>query len=201
MVFTAFSFYFYCLTGFVLEIIHCMKKVLVGLIMAAMLITAPSCMDYKKPVEGILRIHIRASSDSACDQEIKLAVRDCVVEYLSPVLRGIENATEAENVIYKHKNEMENMIDEMLYSCGFFYGSEILIDTEYFETKNYGEFTLTDGYYRAVIINLGTGKGRNWWCVAFPPLCFTLGEDYENIIYKSILMELLNEEKGDNNEK
>ena len=108
MAFTAFSFYFYCLSGFVLEIIHCMKKVLVGLIMAVMLIAAPSCKDYKKPVEGILRIHIRASSDSACDQEIKLAVRDCVVEYLSPILRGIENATEAENVIYKHKNEMEN---------------------------------------------------------------------------------------------
>lgn len=177
-----------------------MKKIIVVLLSVILMMIASSCMNYKKPMEGILRIHIRASSDNECDQEMKLVVRDCVIEYLSPILRKTENATDAEKTISEHKDELKNVIDEMLYSCGFFYGSEILIDTEYFETRSYGELTFDSGYYRAVIINLGTGEGRNWWCVAFPPLCFTVGEDYKNIIYKSILKEIINKERGENNE-
>ena len=65
------------------------------------------------------------------------------------------------------------------------------VDTEYFETRSYGDLTLDEGYYRAVIVELGTGEGKNWWCVAYPPLCFTLSENYENINYRSILYEVV----------
>ena len=149
----------------------------------------------EKPIDGILRIHIRASSDSSSDQEVKLVVRDSVIEFLSPYLEKAKDSSDAEKIVRNLSSKMKNMIDEVLYSCGFFYGCEINIGTEFFEKKSYGEFTFESGYYRAVIVNLGTGKGRNWWCVAFPPLCFTLGEDYENINYKSILWEIIKKER------
>ena len=30
---------------------------------------------------------------------------------------------------------------------------------------------LWEKYYEALRIVIGEGEGRNWWCVAFPPLC------------------------------
>lgn len=138
-----------------------------------------------------LRIHIRANSDRKQDQEVKLVVRDSVIAYLSPFLQKAATRQEAEEIVLSRVNELRKEIDELLYSCGFFYGCDIRVDTEYFDTRSYGELTLTEGYYRAVIVDLGDGEGHNWWCVAFPPLCFTLSEDYENIQYKSIVYEVV----------
>ena len=138
-----------------------------------------------------LRIHIRANSDLAADQEVKLVVRDSVIEYLSPFLQNAKTRQEAEKIVLSHASEMEKAIDELLYSCGFFYGCTVRVDTEYFETRSYGDLTLDEGHYRAVIVELGTGEGKNWWCVAYPPLCFTLSENYENINYRSILYEVV----------
>ena len=42
-----------------------------------------------------------------------------------------------------------------------------------FPTKNYENVTLPSGTYDGLKINLGSGTGKNWWCVMFPPLCFT----------------------------
>lgn len=138
-----------------------------------------------------LRIHIRANSDRNVDQEVKLVVRDCVIDYLSPLLQSAKTRSEAEHIVLTHVPELENEIDELLYSCGFFYGCNVVIDTEFFDKRSYGELTLDEGYYRAIIIDLGTGKGHNWWCVAFPPLCFTLSENYDNIQYRSIVCDVV----------
>ena len=42
------------------------------------------------------------------------------------------------------------------------------------------------GEYEALVITLGTGQGKNWWCVLYPPLCLraaggTGGEKDEGI--------------------
>lgn len=181
-----------------------MKKILVFILLVMFMVVncvfLTGCfLSEDSPMDGILRIHIRASSNSSSDQEVKLVVRDSVIEFLSPYLKSAKDSTDAEKIVRKLSSKMKNMIDEVLYSCGFFYGCEINIGTEFFEKKSYGEFTLDSGYYRAIIVNLGTGEGRNWWCVAFPPLCFTLGEDYQNINYKSILWEIIKKER--NNEQ
>ena len=84
----------------------------------------------------------------------------------------------------------------------FTVGSEALIRNEKFPTRVYGELTLDCGYYDALIINLGSGKGDNWWCVVYPPLCFT-GEG-QNYVYKSKIHEIIKrfyEKQGGKNEK
>ena len=50
---------------------------------------------------------------------------------------------------------------------------EIVYGNFYFPVKYYGAFALPAGEYEAVRIILGEGKGQNWWCVMFPPMCFT----------------------------
>ena len=45
----------------------------------------------------------------------------------------------------------------------------------YFPTKTYANLSLPKGKYKAVNVKLGKAMGENWWCVMFPPLCFTDG--------------------------
>lgn len=167
------------------------RKIAVFLCLVSLYLCAlTACSAYGTNAD-YLRIHIRANSDLDADQEVKLVVRDSVIEYLSPFLCKVKTRKEAENVVLSHVNELQRQIDELLYSCGFFYGCSVRVDTEFFEKRSYGDLTLDAGYYRAVIVDLGTGEGHNWWCVAFPPLCFTLSENYENAQYRSILYDVV----------
>ena len=71
---------------------------------------------------------------------------------------------------------------------GFNYGSSVYIGKETFPERVYGEYTFPEGEYDSLILNLGTGKGDNWWCVAFPPLCFVPEGE---VVYKSWVKEKL----------
>ena len=167
-----------------------MKKNIALILILILLAFAAGCVQTISPSDGYLRIHIRANSNLDCDQEVKLAVRDSLVKYLTPLLSEAETRIDAEKIILSRITEIEKITNELLYSCGYFYGCNATVDTEYFEERSYGDLVLKEGYYRAVILNLGTGEGKNWWCVAFPPLCFT-SDDYDNINYKSILLEVV----------
>ena len=52
------------------------------------------------------------------------------------------------------------------------YGAKTILGSFSFPAKYYGRFSLPPGEYEAFQIVLGEGKGSNWWCVMFPPLCF-----------------------------
>ena len=44
---------------------------------------------------------------------------------------------------------------------------------EYFPLRVYNSsVTLQSGVYDALIVELGSAEGDNWWCVIYPPLCF-----------------------------
>ena len=135
-----------------------------------------------------LRIHIRANSNMDCDQNIKYKVRDLVVEYVTPNVKDCKNKEDVVLLLEEKNNEMTLLIDEFLKENDFDYGCSIAINKEFFPTKTYEDLTLEENYYDALIINLGSGEGNNWWCVVYPPLCFK-GEG--KIVYKSKIKELI----------
>ena len=140
-----------------------------------------------------LRIHIRANSNSEEDQAIKYKVKEKIVEYLTPCIANSASIDEAKNVINANIKNICEQANEVLYKNGFNYTSKAEIRTEQFPTRSYGNVTLEKGEYQALIIELGSGTGDNWWCVMFPPLCFVASENTNNqsIIYKSKLYELI----------
>ena len=87
-------------------------------------------------------------------------------------------------------NGMERVADKVLKDNGFNYKSHIEINNELFPTRYYGEFLLESDYYDALIVNLGTGSGDNWWCVVYPPLCFVENSS-EKVVYKSKILEII----------
>lgn len=136
-----------------------------------------------------LRVHIRANSNSAEDQEVKYKVRDEVVKFLTPIVAECETKEEAIKKINDNLDGAARVADETLKKYGYTYGARASIRQEEFPTRVYENATLAAGVYDALILELGTGKGDNWWCVVYPPLCFGGGSC--KIEYKSKIAEII----------
>lgn len=141
-----------------------------------------------------LRIHIRADSNEAEAQAVKYAVRDEVVEYLTPLVAEYGTKSAAMKGIETHLEDVAAVASGLLKSKGFEYGATAELTTEEFPTRVYGEYTLPAGEYSALIIRLGSGAGDNWWCVVYPPLCFSAGNG--NVVYKSKIKEIIEDFSG-----
>lgn len=141
-----------------------------------------------------LRIHVRANSNLEDDQKVKYLVKDKVVEFLTPYIKECVTKQAAIDVMRSLTEEIEKVCVNELKAQGFCYGAKAEIRSEKFPTRVYGELTLTEDIYDALIVELGTGKGDNWWCVIYPPLCFTsASRDFE---YRSFIYDIINKFKN-----
>ena len=140
-----------------------------------------------------LRVHIRANSNNEEDQNVKYKVKQAVVDYLTPKIAEGSTFGEVYEVLNNNLENIEKVSDNVLKENGFCYKSEAKLKEEYFPTRSYGEYTLNNGYYDALIIELGNGGGNNWWCVVYPPLCFigAEGTGKQAIEYKSKFVEII----------
>ncbi|MDE6104773.1 MAG: stage II sporulation protein R [Clostridia bacterium] len=136
-----------------------------------------------------LRIHVRANSNSQTDQSVKYIVKDEVVKYITPYAAQCTDKQTAMQVISGILAGIEQVCDKVLKEHGFDYTSRASVRQEEFPTRVYGDLTLENGLYDALIIELGSGTGDNWWCVIYPPLCFTSGT--ENIEYRSAIYDII----------
>ena len=117
-----------------------------------------------------LRLHIRAGSDSVADQSAKLHVRDSVLAYLDAACPA-ETKADALTWAAQHLFELQLTARHALAKLGIRTPVRVQLVNMYFPTRRYGSGTLPAGRYDAVRIELGTGAGRNWWCVLYPGLC------------------------------
>lgn len=168
-------------------------------ILACMILCLPmlfltGCTTEEKTSADYLRLHIRANSNKEIDQRVKYEVRDKVVEYLTPLVADIETKGELVLLLNEHLSDIEILANRTLSESGMDYISHASIRQEYFPTRTYNDVTLGSDYYDALIIELGSGKGDNWWCVVYPPLCFVggAGISTESFHYKSKLLEIIN---------
>ena len=115
----------------------------------------------------LVRLHVVAVSDDEEEQALKLRVRDSVLDYLRPKLENIKKSDESKELIRAELSDIAEAAAEAAEGRAV----TVSLSREFFPTKNYGDFSLPAGEYEALRIVLGEGKGRNWWCVVFPPLC------------------------------
>ncbi len=139
--------------------------------------------------EEYLRIHIRANSNLEQDQEVKYQIKESLVNYLTPVLSQCKTKEKAEIELKARLTDIERIADKVLSDEGYSYKSKASVREELFPTRTYDELTLEKGYYDALIVELGEGKGDNWWCVVYPPLCFV--ESGHGYVYKSKIAEII----------
>lgn len=125
----------------------------------------------KELFDNVIRLHVIADDDSKEAQRIKLKVRDSILEKInSEELIGYEETCE---YVENHKSELEECVYKVLAEEGVEYSVLMEFSEFEFPTKNYDELTFPKGKYRALKISLGKAKGKNWWCVMYPSLCFS----------------------------
>lgn len=121
--------------------------------------------------DGLLRLHVIANSDSVQDQQVKLLVRDRVLEVTEPLLAEADDQDEVRRILSEHLQQITDAAQQVLTDQGMPYQLSAQMATEYYPTRAYDTFSLPAGQYTGLKIRLGAASGHNWWCVVFPPLC------------------------------
>ena len=121
---------------------------------------------------SVFRLHVIANSDSNEDQNLKYIVRDNLLKYMNELCVNCSSKQEAINLVYENQNNFKQIALKTIRDQGYNYDININIGNFEFPTKNYGDISLPSGYYDALKVEIGEAKGKNWWCVMFPPLCF-----------------------------
>ncbi len=175
-----------------------MKKFLVALAVLAVVAGTVLFVTVKGSGEKVnsdyLRIHVRANSNSDEDQRVKYQVKDEVVQFITPYITECVTKEAAMEVMRGLLPEISDVADKALRKRGYTYGARASIREEKFPTRVYGELTLEEGVYDALIVELGSGTGDNWWCVIYPPLCFTSAS--ADVEYRSIVADIINKFKN-----
>ena len=121
---------------------------------------------------SVFRLHVIANSDSEEDQNLKYKVRDSLIEYMNQLCSNATSKEEAMEIAKSHLDDFISIAQNTVYKNGYSYTVTAEIGNFSFPKKEYGDISLPEGMYDALRVKIGDGKGQNWWCVMFPPLCF-----------------------------
>ena len=155
-----------------------------GVICAAalVLVTAVSYISWQiNDIEdSVLRLHIVANSDSDEDQALKLKVRDEVVDRCGFLFENCVSAEQSIKTAADNIGFIKYVAEQVITENGYNYDADCQVTQCSFPTKQYERpgdsvVSLPRGEYNALNIKIGAAKGKNWWCVMYPPLCFVDG--------------------------
>lgn len=121
--------------------------------------------------DKIFRLHIIANSDCNFDQDLKLKVRDRILKDFGSKFKDVENLTCVEKLTEENIENIKKAAIDEIKSNGYDYPVEVYLTRMYFNTRTYDDISMPAGVYDALRIVIGEGKGKNWWCVMFPPMC------------------------------
>ncbi len=157
-----------------------MKKIIIVLFLFTLI-----CFAYNEKEEYIIpdnaiRLRVIANSNTFEDQATKMEIKNNIENILREDLSFMTNPLDASNAIKEKIPEIKTMINNYNLPYNLHYGEN------YFPEKSYKGVKYEEGMYQSLVVTLGSGKGENWWCVLFPPLCLmeTQESDLEDVEYE-----------------
>lgn len=170
-----------------------MKKIII--IASIIILILVSNKEYDKILipEDSIRIRVIANSNNIEDQLLKIKVKEQIENNLYTNLKNVKDIETARTTIKNSIPELETLVFKTTNDNNF----TINYGNNYFPEKELNGINYNKGNYESLVINLGEGKGNNWWCVLFPPLCMieANANDTNNVEYKSKVLEILNDYK------
>ena len=127
----------------------------------------------KQLSDKVIRLHVIGASDSKGDQEIKLKVRDRILEIVTPAMEAASGRQQAQEILTGYLPELEKAASKVGQENGVALTASASLDIEAYPTREYETFSLPPGDYISLRVILDEGQGQNWWCVVFPPLCMS----------------------------
>ena len=121
----------------------------------------------------VLRFHVLANSDSEADQELKLDGRAGGGVYMNRLHADEATQEESVKIAQEHLEDIQEVAGEVIARERYDYPVTAAVEWTEFPDKTYGDYHMPAGSYEALRVVIGEGKGRNWWCVMFPNMCFS----------------------------
>ena len=172
-----------------------MKKALItlGIIITTYIFIGVKAQELIEIPDNAIRIRVIANSDSKYDQEKKQQIREEVQLYMQDLLKDATTTEEARTIINNNLNNIKSNLDTYLTKINYNEDYTINFGLNYFPEKEYKGIKYKEGLYESLLITLGEGKGKNWWCVLFPPICLLEAEEQETneVEYKSFVKEII----------
>lgn len=162
-----------------------MKKIIIVLALVSFLFIVSNKDEIVIPTSSI-RFRIIANSDSLIDQNTKLKIKEELISSVIPEITSAKTINESRNKIKETLPKINNILNKYNIKYNINYGNN------YFPTKSYEGIKYPSGNYESVVVTLGEGLGKNWWCVLYPPLCLVENQSTSNNIeYKSLIKDIL----------
>ena len=137
----------------------------------------------------VVRLHVLANSDSEQDQALKLDVRDAVLAQANEYLTDCTSTQQAKQILGQQLQPLAETAAAVIAEQGYEYPVRVRLERTYFPTKVYADFALPAGEYEGLRVEIGQAEGHNWWCVVFPPLCFSSVSEQSEAVLRSGLTE------------
>ncbi len=137
------------------------------------LLAARKERELQEQVAGeVLRFHVLANSDSEEDQNLKMEIKQEILDFMRKELPEAEGLNATKRWVEENLTEIEFIAKEKVTQSGYTYPVNARIVSSYFPDKTYGDITFPAGNYEALRVEIGKANGQNWWCVLYPNLCF-----------------------------
>lgn len=172
-----------------------MKKIIVIflIILGIVVYTRINTEEVMIPNEAI-RFRVIANSNSVEDQNTKILVRNDLEKEIGADLQNSKSINDSRKILSSNIDRYEELVFNTLKTNNINESFKINYGLNYFPEKNYKGVKYSAGNYESLVVTLGEGRGNNWWCVLFPPLCLIEAEeDYnkEEVQYKSYIKEMI----------
>lgn len=168
------------------------RTIIIGIIVVLFLIgiNKVNSKEFIIPSEAI-RLRVVANSNKDEDQRVKYEVTNHIQNKIYDLLKNTKGIEDARVIINDNLEYLSSEVEKTLDKEGYPFSYELKYGLNFFPKKEYKGVTYEEGYYESLLITLGEGKGNNWWCVLFPPLCLMEAEESEEVEYKFFIQELI----------
>lgn len=171
-----------------------MKKIIIVMLIATgIMIYGNKSSELIIPKEAI-RFRVIANSDEKVDQDIKLLVRDELQTKITSDLESSDGLATSRKILSSNIDNYKQVVATTLENNNIQEPFSINYGLNYFPEKTYKGVKYQEGNYESLVVTLGSGEGKNWWCVLFPPLCLLEAEEeeeVEEVEYKFFVQELI----------
>ena len=171
-----------------------MKKILI--LISLIIISLSSYKSFNEEIvipDEAIRFRVVAKSNDEKDQEIKLKVKDNLQKKLNDLLKNSSSIEETRKLLKANQNEFSLIVKNTLLVNKDDDMYKVKYGLNYFPEKKYKGIIYKEGYYESLVVTLGQGNGKNWWCVLFPPLCLLEADENntEDVEYQFFVKKII----------
>ena len=164
------------------------SALILGTVSAALFATYSSAAMAQSVRDDVLRLHVIANSDSSYDQSLKLKVRDAILEKAPEMFKDACGKSDAWDISKENLDVLKDIAENELKANGCDYSVNVSLGESFFPTKEYENgYRLPAGFYDALKVEIGEARGKNWWCILYPPLCLAGVSEKNDDVMSEIL--------------